>query len=247
MRAYAQEALVALAAVQSASRAALSLQREIAVTKAAYQKEELSGTGFGAFSPVTVGDFMVQVNVLGCLARAFPDDRFIAEESGGELLAAGAETRAALMDAVATHDAPLSEAEALQTLDLGRTGVADGWSRSGRTWVLDPIDGTKGFLRGEQFCVALSLLDGGQPVRTSASTARSSGPSAGTARRAAPLMAHGATSLAARPASTPMLCTSTARRCPSRRHRVTHSCVARLSSRSIPTSPLLPRSERVWV
>ena len=29
---------------------------------------------------------------------------------------------------------------------------------SDRLWVLDPIDGTKGFLRGEQFVVALSLM-----------------------------------------------------------------------------------------
>jgi fructose-1,6-bisphosphatase/inositol monophosphatase family enzyme len=31
-------------------------------------------------------------------------------------------------------------------------------------WVLDPIDGTKGFVRGAQFAVALALLDGGAPV-----------------------------------------------------------------------------------
>ena len=61
MRAYAREAEVALAAVRSASRAALSLQREIAATKAAYQKKDATGTGFGSVSPVTAADFMVQV------------------------------------------------------------------------------------------------------------------------------------------------------------------------------------------
>ena len=35
-------------------------------------------------------------------------------------------------------------------LDLGLSGAAEGWSATGRTWVLDPIDGTKGFLRGDQ-------------------------------------------------------------------------------------------------
>ncbi|CAG8529712.1 12799_t:CDS:2 [Gigaspora rosea] len=29
---------------------------------------------------------------------------------------------------------------------------------SGRIWALDPIDGTKGFLRGEQFCIGLALI-----------------------------------------------------------------------------------------
>lgn len=40
-----------------------------------------------------------------------------------------------------------------------------------RHWMLDPVDGTKGFLRGatepgagHQYCVGLALLDGGEPV-----------------------------------------------------------------------------------
>ena len=32
----------------------------------------------------------------------------------------------------------------------------------GRFWVLDPIDGTKGFLRRQQYAVCLALLDGGE-------------------------------------------------------------------------------------
>jgi 3'(2'), 5'-bisphosphate nucleotidase len=41
---------------------------------------------------------------------------------------------------------------------LDRGGHAGG---SGRFWTLDPIDGTKGFLRAEQYAVALALIDGG--------------------------------------------------------------------------------------
>ena len=33
-----------------------------------------------------------------------------------------------------------------------------------RFWTLDPIDGTKGFLRGEQYAVALALIEGGEVV-----------------------------------------------------------------------------------
>ena len=32
------------------------------------------------------------------------------------------------------------------------------------TWVIDPIDGTKGFLRRDQFAVAVGLLYEGEPV-----------------------------------------------------------------------------------
>ena len=35
---------------------------------------------------------------------------------------------------------------------------------SERFWTLDPIDGTKGFLRGEQYAVALALIVGGRVV-----------------------------------------------------------------------------------
>jgi 3'-phosphoadenosine 5'-phosphosulfate (PAPS) 3'-phosphatase len=31
-------------------------------------------------------------------------------------------------------------------------------------WVLDPIDGTKGFIRGQHFCIALALMENGKPV-----------------------------------------------------------------------------------
>jgi hypothetical protein len=37
-------------------------------------------------------------------------------------------------------------------------------SAAERTWILDPIDGTKGFIRGEHFCVALALARHGQPT-----------------------------------------------------------------------------------
>ena len=32
------------------------------------------------------------------------------------------------------------------------------------TWALDPIDGTKGFLRGGQYAVCLALIKDGEPV-----------------------------------------------------------------------------------
>ena len=35
---------------------------------------------------------------------------------------------------------------------------------NGRFWTLDPIDGTKGFLRGEQYAVALALIEDGEVV-----------------------------------------------------------------------------------
>jgi len=59
---------------------------------------------------------------------------------------------------------PATEGSICAALDLGATGAVDEWSATRRTWVLDPIDGTKGFMRGDQFAVALALLEGGRPV-----------------------------------------------------------------------------------
>ncbi len=159
--AFASELAAATAAVREASLRARSIQDEIVRTAAAHSKQDVDGTGFGV-SPVTVADFAVQILVISALHHAFPDDRYIAEESGAELLSAGEETVSSVLAAVGGS---FDRARALELLDLGVTGTRDGWSSSGgRTWVLDPIDGTKGFLRGASYAVALSLLSGGRPV-----------------------------------------------------------------------------------
>lgn len=110
-------------------------------------------------SPVTVADFSVQAIVLGLLSRYFPDYGFIAEETSAVLRQDSA-ALAAVLDVVRKALLPdLTEAELCALIDLGTRGhgkyCRERWGRGGRTWVLDPIDGTKGFLRGEQFCVAL--------------------------------------------------------------------------------------------
>ena len=48
--------------------------------------------------------------------------------------------------------------EILDNIDHGNGEPADLF------WTLDPIDGTKGFLRGDQYAVALALIKEGKPV-----------------------------------------------------------------------------------
>ena len=52
------------------------------------------------------------------------------------------------------------EVAADQVLDWIAIGSAD--AHGDRYWTLDPIDGTKGFLRGEQYAVALALIERGE-------------------------------------------------------------------------------------
>lgn len=177
---YDPELTAALELVEVGCCAARDLQSGIVEAKSSTAKADTSGTGFGV-SPVTVADFTVQCLLLGALAQRFPNDRFIAEETSAQLLAADAATRAAVVAAAERYSGGGgadglyselfegwagigSEADACAALDLGLSGTVDGWSATGRTWVLDPIDGTKGFLRGDQYAICLSLLDGGRPV-----------------------------------------------------------------------------------
>ncbi|KAK4790957.1 hypothetical protein SAY86_031370 [Trapa natans] len=58
------------------------------------------------------------------------------------------------------HLCTLSTEDILTAIDSGRSEGGP----VGRHWVLDPIDGTKGFLRGKQYAIALALLDEGKVV-----------------------------------------------------------------------------------
>jgi 3'(2'), 5'-bisphosphate nucleotidase len=51
----------------------------------------------------------------------------------------------------------MTRSDVFNSIDLGQYQG----SKTGRFWTLDPIDGTKGFLRGGQYAVCLALIDNG--------------------------------------------------------------------------------------
>jgi 3'(2'), 5'-bisphosphate nucleotidase len=112
-------------------------------------------------SPVTVADFASQAIVCRSLAQVLQGDPIVAEEASDALREA---SNAALLDAVVGHVAAEigCRASAEEVLGWIDRGGHDGGAR--RFWALDPIDGTKGFLRGEQYAVALGLIEDGQVV-----------------------------------------------------------------------------------
>lgn len=112
-------------------------------------------------SPVTVADFGAQAVVSHLLQQAFPNDPLVGEEHSGALREAdNAAIRAKVVEHVATIIPALGENDILAAIDRG--DYAGG--AAGRFWTLDPIDGTKGFLRGDQYAVALALIEEGKPV-----------------------------------------------------------------------------------
>jgi 3'(2'), 5'-bisphosphate nucleotidase len=104
--------------------------------------------------PVTVADFASQAIVLREIAGSFPDDRVFAEESASDLgELGGVETLAAAAVLAGAPDAM----SLLASIDH-RGGDGD------LAWAIDPIDGTKGFLRGDQFAIAVGILHAGRPI-----------------------------------------------------------------------------------
>nr|DAD39863.1 TPA_asm: hypothetical protein HUJ06_014186 [Nelumbo nucifera] len=122
-------------------------------------------------SPVTVADYGSQALVSFVLERELPSGSFllVAEEDSGDLRKDDAKETlqriTKLVNDTISSDgtytvSALSVEDVLAAIDSGKS---EGGPR-GRHWVLDPIDGTKGFLRGDQYAIALALLDEGQVV-----------------------------------------------------------------------------------
>lgn len=110
--------------------------------------------------PVTVADYGVQAIVCRAISRAFPDDAVIAEESGQQFyeLIADADRQEIAALVGETIGERVRVDEMARWLDHGQGRAAD------RTWVIDPIDGTKGFLARRHYVIALGVLCGGQPA-----------------------------------------------------------------------------------
>jgi 3'(2'), 5'-bisphosphate nucleotidase len=108
-------------------------------------------------SPVTSADFAVQALVARNVALKFPGDPLVAEETSAALRTdEGSHKLAKVMHFMRRI---LPDASPEQACDWIDRGTAD---PSRRFWTLDPIDGTKGFVRGRQYVVALALIEDGE-------------------------------------------------------------------------------------
>ncbi len=104
-------------------------------------------------SPVTVADFAAQALVGYLLDQAFPDDAMIGEENSSVLQTPEeCATLERIAYFVGQYTSGATPETVCQWIDRGSAQSA------ARYWTLDPIDGTKGFLRGDQYAVALALV-----------------------------------------------------------------------------------------
>ncbi len=108
-------------------------------------------------SPVTIADLGSQALICRSLATALPDDPVVGEE---DALTLRQPEQAEFLDRIARQlSARGVDADPETICDWIDKGAADPCDRF---WTLDPIDGTKGFLRGDQYAVALALIVDGQ-------------------------------------------------------------------------------------
>ncbi|KAF2772323.1 3'-phosphoadenosine 5'-phosphatase [Teratosphaeria nubilosa] len=146
--------------------ALLAVQRATLLTKSVFHQNAKGTLSKSDASPVTIGDFGAQALIISALQHNFPHDEIVAEEEAKDLRE-NSQIRETVWQLV--QESRLNDSSAQNSvlggsiksadsmLDLIDKGDSKGGSK-GRIWAIDPIDGTKGFLRGGQYAVCLALM-----------------------------------------------------------------------------------------
>jgi 3'(2'), 5'-bisphosphate nucleotidase len=147
-----EEIAAAVSAVRRASTVCASVQGHLAIGDTLTKGDD---------SPVTVADFAAQAVVCAELTEALGDVFVVGEEVASDLTDdARTSLRNGVVDIVSrSFERPVSVDQVLDWISIGSAEAT-----TDRYWTLDPIDGTKGFLRGEQYAVALALIEHGEVV-----------------------------------------------------------------------------------
>ena len=110
--------------------------------------------------PVTIADYASQALIGHALAENFPEDAVLSEERSEEFMLLLNNEQRLLVQRFVTDalGGYVFEEQICAWLDFGKQ------KESARKWIIDPIDGTKGFLAGLHYCVAISLIIDDEPV-----------------------------------------------------------------------------------
>lgn len=147
---YTKERQIAVEVMRHAAQMTEQIRRDRSNPSAIWKPDD---------SPVTIADFAVQALVCRTLKAAFPDDAIVAEEDAAHLRRPDMNTVLAEVTGHLLPYLPNADATAVcDWVDLGNGIPAE------RFWVLDPVDGTRGFMRGDQYALALALIVNGRIV-----------------------------------------------------------------------------------
>lgn len=145
--------------------ALLAVQRASILTKSVFHSKVKGSISKDDKSPVTIGDFGAQALIIAAIKHAFPQDEVVGEEEANSLRTNDnlrSQVWELVKETTLEDDAaqqklggPITtEEDMLKAIDAGNSAGG----AKGRIWALDPIDGTKGFLRGGQYAVCLALM-----------------------------------------------------------------------------------------
>ena len=141
----------------SKARFAIEAVREAAQLVRRVQSEMIvDALAKGDKSPVTVADFAAQAIVGLRLSETFPEMGFVGEESSDALQTDDGKATLEQITHFVQQIVPGATSENVcEWIDRGAGEPTDEF------WTLDPVDGTKGFLRGDQYAVALGFIRDG--------------------------------------------------------------------------------------
>nr|XP_048334845.1 putative PAP-specific phosphatase, mitochondrial isoform X3 [Ziziphus jujuba var. spinosa] len=119
-------------------------------------------------TPVTVADFGVQALVSLELGKLFPSIPLVAEEDSAFVRSNNLVEPVvnAVTGCSSSIDKSWTEADVLEAIDRGGKDAFVFCTKPATYWVLDPIDGTRGFLKGTEalYVVGLALVVDGEIV-----------------------------------------------------------------------------------
>lgn len=144
---YQHELAIAIEAVEQASHICRAVQGNITLDH--FSKEDRS--------PVTIADYASQAIICHLLHDAFPSDPIVAEEDASSLRGSAQEGFIQQVIKLLTDiGEDVTTQQLYHWLDYGKSIAPHP-----RFWTLDPIDGTKGFLRRDQYAISLALIVNG--------------------------------------------------------------------------------------
>ncbi len=137
---------LAISAVQAASEVTSRIQKKLVSNDTVIKKDR---------SPVTIADFAAQAIVCKTLKENFPQIPIVGEEDSGFLQQ---KENSILLHKINEFLPSWNSEDITKYIDMGNGQPDDLF------WTLDPVDGTKGFIRKQQYAVGLALIYKGKSV-----------------------------------------------------------------------------------
>ncbi len=138
----------------------LHAMRQAAALCQRVQQTPFTSSAKAGREPVTIADYGSQAILCRAIRRAYPGDAILAEEHGSQFTQLVAEVQRAQITQMVGEvlGEAVTEADIVRWLDDGQG------QQAARTWVIDPIDGTQGFLARRRYAIAVGILVDGLPV-----------------------------------------------------------------------------------